>query len=53
MHAGLDSARLLRLMARTDARLWEVLFPHLPLTARAVSDLNPQPLPPGSCSAPH
>ncbi|GAA1125088.1 hypothetical protein [Kitasatospora arboriphila] len=46
MHAGLDSACLLRLMARTGAGLWEILFPHLPLTARAASDLDPQPLPP-------
>ncbi|MEV8097210.1 hypothetical protein [Kitasatospora sp. NPDC085879] len=47
MAAGPDTARLLRLMARTDPRIWEILFPHLPLTAegRAVA-LNPQPLPP-------
>ncbi|HEX6987369.1 MAG TPA: hypothetical protein VF170_18470, partial [Planctomycetaceae bacterium] len=50
-----QSFATLRLLARLDPRLWEVVHPHLPLVRDAVRlggrrgeevFLNPQPLPP-------
>jgi hypothetical protein len=49
-----QSSAFLRLLARLDPRLWEVVHPHLPVLGEAVSargrfdqvELNPQPLPP-------
>lgn len=49
-----QSYAFLRLLARLDARLWEVVHPHLPVLHDAANvrgrfdqvELNPQPLPP-------
>lgn len=49
-----QSYAFLRLIARLDARLWEVLHPHLPMRGETPGargrfdqvELNPQPLPP-------